>query len=99
MLAQLSENPSLNEFFNELMQPEGSEIYFRKMSDYVDISQEIKFNTAVEAALMSSETAFGFRINKEAKDISSNFGIYINPDKSKKRKFNNKDELIVFSEN
>ena len=40
MLAQLSENPSLNEFFNELMQPEGSEIYFRQISDYIEITEE-----------------------------------------------------------
>ena len=63
MMAQLSENPSLNEFFNELMQPEGSEIYFRKISDYIDINQEVKFTTLIEAALMRSETAFGFRLN------------------------------------
>ena len=98
MLAQLSENPSLNEFFNELMQPEGSEIYFRRISDYVDISHEVNFTTLVEAALMRSETAFGFRLNKETKDKSSNFGIYINPDKSITRKFEDKDELIVFAE-
>ena len=98
MMAQLSENPSLNEFFNELMQPEGSEIYFRKISDYVDINQEVKFITLIEAALMRSETAFGFRLNKESKDKSRNYGIYINPDKSIKRKFENKDELIVFAE-
>ena len=98
MMAQLSENPSLNEFFNELMQPEGSEIYFRKISDYIDINQEVKFTTLIEAALMRSETAFGFRLNKESKDKSRNYGIYINPDKSIKRKLENKDELIVFAE-
>ena len=99
MLAQLSENPSLNEFFNELMQPEGSEIYFRRISDYIDMSHEVRFTTLVEAALMNSETAFGFRLNKETKDRSRNFGIYVNPDKSIERKFENKDELIVFAEN
>ena len=98
MLAQLSENPSLNEFFNELMQPEGSEIYFRRISDYVDISHEVRFTTLVEAALTRSETAFGFRLDKETRDKSRSFGIYINPDKSIKRKFENKDELIVFAE-
>ncbi|SVD71454.1 uncharacterized protein METZ01_LOCUS424308, partial [marine metagenome] len=44
-------------------------------------------------------TAFGFRLNKESKDRSRNFGIYVNPDKSIERKFENKDELIVFAEN
>ena len=74
MLAQLSENPDLNEFFNELMQPEGSEIYFRQISDYVEINKKVTYSHILEAALMNSETAFGFRINKEAKDKSKNFG-------------------------
>ena len=51
----------------------------------------------VETAINNSETAIGFRINKEAKDKSKNFGIYLNPDKSVERKFNKDDQLIVFS--
>ena len=43
MLAQLSENPGLDDFFNELMQPNGSEIYFRRMSQYIDITKKVKF--------------------------------------------------------
>ena len=97
MLSQLSENPSLNEFFNELMQPDGSEIYFRQITDYVDINSDANFRMLVESAINNSETAFGYRINKEAKDKSKNFGIYLNPDKSVERKFNKDDQLIVFS--
>jgi len=97
MLAQLSENPGLSDFFNELMQPEGSEIYFRSISNYIEISDVVKYRHLLEAALMRSETAFGFRINKEAKDKSKNFGIYINPDKLVEKRFKEGDELIVFS--
>ena len=97
MLSQLSENPSLNEFFNELMQPDGSEIYFRQIADYVDTNSDVNFKMLVESAIKNSETAFGFRINKEAKDKSKNFGIYLNPDKLVERKFNKNDQLIVFS--
>ena len=71
MLSQLSENPSLNEFFNELMQPDGSEIYFRQITDYVDINSDANFRMLVESAINNSETAFGYRINKEAKDKPS----------------------------
>ena len=97
MLSQLSENPSLNEFFNELMQPDGSEIYFRQITDYVDINSDANFRMLVESAINNSETAFGYRINKEAKDKSKNFGIYLNPDKLVERNFNKDDQLIVFS--
>jgi len=97
MLSQLSENASLGEFFNELMQPKGSEIYFRNISDYVDINQEIKFTTIIKSALLRSETAFGFRLNNERNSKSNHFGIHLNPDKSIKRKFEKDDELIVFA--
>ena len=99
MLSQLSENPALDDFFTELMQPKGSEIYFRNISDYIDINQEINFIPIIKSALLRSETAFGFRINSERNSKLNHYGINLNPDKSIKRKFSNKDELIVFSEN
>ncbi|SVE55858.1 uncharacterized protein METZ01_LOCUS508712 [marine metagenome] len=79
------------------MQPKGSEIYFRNISDYVDINQEIKFTTIIKSALLRSETAFGFRLNNERNSKSNHFGIHLNPDKSIKRKFEKDDELIVFA--
>ena len=54
MLSQLSENPSLNEFFNELMQPDGSEIYFRQIADYVDTNSDVNFKMLVESAINNS---------------------------------------------
>jgi len=97
MLVQLSENPGLDSFFNELMQPDGSEIYFRQISQYVDTSSDVTFREITASALNNAETAIGYRINTEAKDKSCNFGIYINPNKSDKIRLNNNDQLIVFS--
>ena len=99
MLAQLSENPGLEIFFNELMQPQGSEIYFRKISHYIDISKKVKFGDIVASALNKSETAIGYRLNDQSKMKSNNFGIYVNPRKSDEILFSNKDEVIVFSDN
>jgi ion channel POLLUX/CASTOR len=99
MLAQLSENPDLEIFFNELMQPQGSEIYFRKISHYIDITKKVKFGDIAASALNNSETAIGYRINAQSKKKSKNFGIYVNPRKSDEILFSNKDEVIVFSDN
>ena len=99
MLAQLSENPGLDDFFNELMQPKGSEIYFRRMSQYIEITKKVKFGDITASALHKSETAIGYRVNSQSKDKSKNFGIYVNPSKSDEILFSDKDEVIVFSDN
>ena len=99
MLAQLSENPGLDDFFNELMQPKGSEIYFRRMSQYIDITKKVKFGDITASALHKSETAIGYRVNSQSKDKSKNFGIYVNPSKSDEILLSDKDEVIVFSDN
>ena len=97
MLVQLSENPDLDGFFNELMQPDGSEIYFRQISQYVNTTNDVTFGEITASALNNAETAIGYRINKEANNKSCNFGIYINPNKLDKIRLNNNDQLIVFS--
>ena len=51
MLVQLSENPDLDGFFNELMQPDGSEIYFRQISQYVNTTNDVKFGEITASAL------------------------------------------------
>ena len=97
MLAQLSENPDLDSFFNELMQPNGSEIYFRPVSRYVDLSNEVTFKEISSIALHNGETAIGYRLNHHVKDKSHNYGICINPNKIDTIKFDAKDQIIVFS--
>ena len=98
MLAQLSENPDLDAFFNELMQPEGSEIYFKRVSEYTDVSKKVKFGDICVSALEKSETAIGYRINNQSNMNSENFGININPRKSDNILFSDVDEVIVFSD-
>ncbi|MDC3240159.1 hypothetical protein OAU43_03400 [Gammaproteobacteria bacterium] len=98
MLAQLSENPDLDAFFNELMQPEGSEIYFKRVSEYTDVSKKVKFGDICVSALEKSETAIGYRINNQSNMNSEKFGININPRKSDNILFSDVDEVIVFSD-
>ena len=98
MLVQISENPSLNKFFDDLASPEGSEIYFKPISDYVDISEPIDFYTICKSALDKGQTAIGYQIadNEHLKELDS--GIVINPVKSEEKLFNSEDMLIVFAD-
>ena len=99
MLVQIAENPSLGDFFNYLVSPQGAEIYFRPISDYVDISEPIDFYSVCESAGLKGETAIGYQRTSNQELKSLNAGVNINPLKSKKRTFSNNDKVIVFAEN
>ena len=98
MLVQISENPALNKFFDDLASPEGSEIYFKSITDYIDISEPIDFYTICKSALEKGQTAMGYQIadSEHLKELDS--GIVINPVKSEERLFNAEDMLIVFAD-
>ena len=98
MLVQISENTALDKFFNDLASPEGSEIYFKPISDYIDISEPIDFYTICESALNKGHTAIGYQIadSEHLKELDS--GIVINPVKSEEKLYNSEDMLIVFAD-
>ncbi len=98
MLVQISENPTLDKFYNDLASPEGSEIYFKPISDYIDISEPIDFYTICESALNKGQTAIGYQLadSEHLKELDS--GIVINPVKSEEKLYNSEDMLIVFAD-
>ena len=98
MLVQISENPTMDKFFNDLASPEGSEIYFKPITDYIDISEPIDFYTVCKSALNKGQTAIGYQIadNEYLKELDS--GIVLNPVKSEEKLFNSEDMLIVFAD-
>jgi voltage-gated potassium channel Kch len=98
MVAQISENKHLNLVYEELFGSEGSEVYIRKMSNYITTSSEINFYTLVESAKLKNEIAIGYKLEAEAADASKNYGIYMNPQKAKLIKFTDQDKIIVIGE-
>ena len=98
MLVQISENPALDKFFDDLASPQGSEIYFKPLINYVDVSEPIDFYTICKSALDKNQTAIGYQIadNEHLKELDC--GIVINPIKSEKKLFNKEDMLIVFAD-
>jgi ion channel POLLUX/CASTOR len=98
MLAQLSENSELLGVFADIFDPEGAEIYLKPISDYVATEQPVNFYTVTEAARRRGETAIGYRLMSESHDADKAYGVYTNPNKSKKVLFKPEDKLIVISE-
>jgi hypothetical protein len=98
MLSQISENKELNVVFKELFSPEGSEIYIRPASEYVQLGVPLSYATVVAAASKKSHTAIGFRIAALASDAEKAYGVSVNPKKSTSVTFGPNDRVIVLAE-
>jgi voltage-gated potassium channel Kch len=98
MLSQLSEDDNLFDVFQNIFAPEGAEIYLKPVEDYVETGQPVTFYTVVEAARRRGETALGYRIEAEANDAETDYGVYTNPRKSEKVIFAADDRIIVVAE-
>ena len=98
LLAQVSENKELNAVFQDLFDPEGSEIYLKLASNYVTIGKPVNFYTVVEAARRRGEIAIGYRIKAQSGDASQAYGVKVNPKKSKSVTFAEWDRIIVIAE-
>lgn len=99
MLAQFSENPELFAVFTAIFDPEGSEIYLKPISDYVETGVPVNFYTVVEAARRRGETAIGYRLASESKNAERSYGVHTNPRKSHTETFTPEDRVIVIAEN
>lgn len=98
LMAQISENNELSLVFEELFFAEGSEIYIKPITDYINLGQPINFYTLIEAARGKGEVAIGYRKSEQANDPTNSFGIVVNPDKSNTVIFGEVDRLIVLAE-
>lgn len=98
MLSQLSENRELKKVYDVLFQAEGSEIYLKPVSRYIKPGVEMDFYTVVASAAELGESAIGYRITAESRDSEKRFGVNLNPDKSKRVTFSERDFIIVLSE-
>lgn len=98
MLSQVAENRDLMRVFDELFDPEGSELYLQSSTDYVKPGMAVNFYTILEAARRRSQTAIGYRLLRESADPEKNYGIYVNPRKSDQITFTEDDRIIVLAD-
>lgn len=98
MMCQVSENRNLSAVFEDLISPEGSELYLKPATDYVEPGVSLDFYTVVEAARRRGEVAVGYRLASETGDPEASYGVYLNPQKSLRLAFTAQDRLIVLAE-
>jgi len=98
MMSQLSEDADLYAVFTDIFDPEGSEIYMKPVSDYVELGKPVSFYTLVEAARRRGQSAIGYRLEAEVRQADKSYGVHTNPKKSELVVFSPEDKLIVVSE-
>jgi len=97
MTAQVAENPHLNLVFEDLFDPEGSEVYLKPAELYVKLGVPMTYATVVAAAKQRGEVALGYRLVKDARDASAAYGVHVNPAKSTEVSFHAGDRVIVLA--
>ena len=98
LMTQVSENAELFAVFEDLFDPEGSEIYLKPATDYVQPGREVNVATLVESARRRGEIAIGYRLLREARDKEKAYGVATNPPKSRRVTFAAGDSVIVLAE-
>jgi voltage-gated potassium channel Kch len=98
LLSQVAENRELMPVFEDIFDPEGSEIYLKPAADYVQPGRVVNFYTVVEAARRRGEVALGYRIKASSSDPAKAYGVVVNPSKGEKVKLAAGDRIIVLAE-
>lgn len=98
MLSQVSENKDLNAVFEDLFDPEGSEIYLKPAEYYVQLGEPVNFYTVLEAGRRRGEVAIGYRRYEDANRREKAYGVSVNPRKSVELTFSARDRIIVLAE-
>ena len=98
MMCQVSENKELSPVFEDLIDPEGSELYLKPAEEYVKPGALLTYYTVVEAARRRGEAAVGYRVKAETGDPQSSYGVHLNPEKSRRITLSEGDRVIVLAE-
>ena len=92
VLAQLSENPELDDVLTDLFDAEGSAVGLKPASRYVELDQTVSFASIVAGARERGEVAIGYRL---AAQNGSQPEVVVNPKKSAEVRLGWEDRVVV----
>lgn len=95
LLTQLAENAHLSEVFDDLLDPDGAELYCKPASRYCRPGEATTFAAITRAAARHGEAAIGFRRAAQALDARHGFGAVMNPRKDAPVTLLATDQVIV----
>ena len=99
ILAQLSEEPLIKVFYDDIFSEEGSEIYVKPATLYFNsFPQKLKFIDIISLVRMRNEICLGIRKGDQRKKKETNFGVIINPPKDILFEISKNDFIVVLSE-
>lgn len=99
ILAQLSEQPKIRKFYDDIFQEDGSEIYVKPIQLYYkDFPIKVAFKELIDIAHQRNEICLGIRKADGIKDAENNFGVTLNIPKDELLELNQNDFLVVLSE-
>jgi voltage-gated potassium channel Kch len=98
LLTQLAENQHLVEVFDDLLDPDGAEVYCNPAERYAPIGAATTFDEVVVAAARRGESAIGYRSVGQSADEAHGFGAVLNPPKATSITFETGDQVIVIAD-
>ena len=100
ILAQASQEPEIMNIYNSLFGSEGSELYLKPVSLYLDSEKlsQVSFGDCILAAQSRGELCMGIRIASEVISREKMFGIRLIPHVNTEFNFTVDDKFIVLAE-
>ena len=99
LLAQYSEEPKLEDVYNDLFSEDGSEIYLKSIQHYMsDFKRTYRFIDLVELAAQRKEVCIGVKLKEQENSFQDNFGVSLNPAKDQTYTLCSEDCLVVLAE-
>jgi len=99
ILAQLSEQPLILQFYEDIFSEDGSEIYVKRAELYCEqFPVTVAFGDLIKLADKRDEICLGIRKGSESKNAGANFGVTLNLAKDDTFVLEGGDFLVVLSE-
>lgn len=99
ILAQLSEEPMMKLFYDDIFQEDGSEIYIKPAYLYFkELPAKLPFIDIIGNARKRDEICLGVRIGDQKNNRNNNFGVKLNPAKDEIFELSQNDFLVVLAE-
>lgn len=99
IMAQISENPEIKILYDHIFCEKGSEIYLKPVTYYFDsLPVTLSFLDILSHVQQREEICLGIRIGALSKDPAKNFGVILNPGKTRHFTLTSDDSLVVLSE-
>jgi hypothetical protein len=99
ILAQLSEEPLIMKFYEDIFSEDGSEIYVKSTKLYLDkFPLKTTFGNLIGLADQRDEICLGIRKGVDSKNAGANFGVTLNLAKDDEVVLEEGDFLVVLSE-